>query len=48
MITADIRNLFAIGGADTVPMGIADFDARVRADTARFEDVVKEAGTQAG
>jgi len=47
LFMADIRTLFAIGGADTVPMSIADFDARVRADTARFKDIVKEAGIQA-
>jgi hypothetical protein len=40
---ADIRTPFAIGGADTAPMSIADFDARIRADTARFKD---EAGIQ--
>jgi tripartite-type tricarboxylate transporter receptor subunit TctC len=47
LVMADIRTLFAIGGADTVPMSIADFDARIRADTARFQDVVKGAGIQA-
>jgi tripartite-type tricarboxylate transporter receptor subunit TctC len=47
LVTADIRSLFAVGGADTVPMSIADFDARIRADTARFKDIVREAGIQA-
>jgi tripartite-type tricarboxylate transporter receptor subunit TctC len=47
LVAADIRTLFAIGGADTVPMSIADFDARIRADTARFKDIVKQAGIQA-
>jgi tripartite-type tricarboxylate transporter receptor subunit TctC len=44
---ADIRSLFAVGGAEATPMSIADFDARVKADTARFRTVVKEAGLQA-
>jgi tripartite-type tricarboxylate transporter receptor subunit TctC len=47
LLAADIRTLFAIGGADTVPMSIADFDARIRADTTRFKDIVKQAGIQA-
>jgi tripartite-type tricarboxylate transporter receptor subunit TctC len=47
LVTADIRNLFAIGGAETVPMSIADFDERIRADAARFKDIVKEARIQA-
>jgi tripartite-type tricarboxylate transporter receptor subunit TctC len=47
LVTADIRSLFAVGGADTMPMSIADFDARIRADTARFKDIVKDAGIQA-
>ncbi len=46
LVTADIRNLFAVGGADTTPMSIADFDARIKADTARFKNIVKEAGIQ--
>lgn len=46
LVTADIRGLFAVGGADTTPMSIADFDARIKADTARFQNVVKEAGVQ--
>jgi tripartite-type tricarboxylate transporter receptor subunit TctC len=44
LVTADIRSLFAVGGADTTPMSIADFEARIKADTVRFKDVVKEAG----
>ena len=47
LVTADIRTLFAVGGADTMPMSIADFDARIKADTARFKNIVKEAGLQA-
>jgi tripartite-type tricarboxylate transporter receptor subunit TctC len=47
LVTADIRSLFAVGGADTMPMSIADFDARIKADTARFKNIVKEAGVQA-
>jgi tripartite-type tricarboxylate transporter receptor subunit TctC len=46
LVTADIRGLFAVGGADTTPMSIADFDARIKADTARFQNIVKEAGVQ--
>jgi tripartite-type tricarboxylate transporter receptor subunit TctC len=46
LVTADIRTLFAVGGADTTPMSIADFDARIRADAARFQSIVKEAGVQ--
>jgi len=47
LVTPEIRNLFSVGGADTMPMSIADFDARIRADAARFKDIVKEAGIQA-
>jgi tripartite-type tricarboxylate transporter receptor subunit TctC len=46
LATADIRSLFAVGGADTTPMSIADFEARIKADTVRFQDVVKESGIQ--
>jgi tripartite-type tricarboxylate transporter receptor subunit TctC len=46
LVTADIRSLFAVGGADTTPMSIADFDARIKADTARFQNIVKEAGVK--
>jgi len=46
LVMADIRSLFAIGGADTTPMSIADFDARIKADTARFKKIVKEAGVR--
>jgi tripartite-type tricarboxylate transporter receptor subunit TctC len=47
LATADIRGLFAVGGAEATPMSTADFDARVRADTARFRIIVKEARLQA-
>jgi tripartite-type tricarboxylate transporter receptor subunit TctC len=47
LVMADVRNLFAVGGADTMPMSMADFDARIKADTARFKTIVKEAGIQA-
>jgi tripartite-type tricarboxylate transporter receptor subunit TctC len=43
----DIRALFAAGGADPTPMSIAGFDARLKADTARFRTIVKEAGLEA-
>jgi tripartite-type tricarboxylate transporter receptor subunit TctC len=46
LVTADIRGLFAVGGADTTPMSVADFEARIKADTARFQNIVKEAGVQ--
>jgi tripartite-type tricarboxylate transporter receptor subunit TctC len=46
LVTADIQGLFAVGGADTTPMSIADFDARIKADAARFKNIVKEAGIQ--
>ena len=47
LVMADIRNLFAMGGADTVPMSIVEFDARIKADTVRFKGIVKETGIQA-
>jgi tripartite-type tricarboxylate transporter receptor subunit TctC len=47
LVMADIRDLFAVGGADTMPMSIADFGARLQADTARFKTIVKESGIQA-
>jgi len=47
LVTADIRNLFAVGGADTMPMSIANFETRIKADTVRFKNIVKEAGIQA-
>jgi tripartite-type tricarboxylate transporter receptor subunit TctC len=43
----DVKERFAAGGADTVPMSIADFDARIKADTARFKTIVTEAGIHA-
>jgi len=46
LVTADIQGLFAVGGADTTPMSVADFDARIKADAARFKNIVKEAGIQ--
>jgi len=47
LVTADIRKLFAVGGADTMPMSNVDFDARIKADTTRFKNIVKNAGIQA-
>jgi tripartite-type tricarboxylate transporter receptor subunit TctC len=44
---ADIRRLLAVGGAETTPMSIAEFDVRIKADTARFRSIVKEAGLAA-
>jgi tripartite-type tricarboxylate transporter receptor subunit TctC len=40
----DIKSNFGKGGAETTPMSIADFDARIKADTARFKMIVSEAG----
>jgi tripartite-type tricarboxylate transporter receptor subunit TctC len=40
----DIKSNFGKGGAETTPMSIADFDARIKADTARFKTIVNEAG----
>ena len=40
----DIRERFAVGGAETTPMSIADFDARIKSDTASFKKIVAEAG----
>jgi tripartite-type tricarboxylate transporter receptor subunit TctC len=47
LIMPDIKERFAVGGADTVPMSIADFDARIKADTVRFKTVVTQAGLHA-
>jgi tripartite-type tricarboxylate transporter receptor subunit TctC len=43
----DVKERFAAGGADTVPMSIADFDARIKVDTARFKTIVTQAGLHA-
>jgi tripartite-type tricarboxylate transporter receptor subunit TctC len=43
----DVKERLAAGGADTVPMSIADFDARIKADTTRFRVIVTEAGLHA-
>jgi tripartite-type tricarboxylate transporter receptor subunit TctC len=47
LVMPDIKERFAAGGADTVPMSIADFDARIKADTVRFKTVVTQAGLHA-
>jgi tripartite-type tricarboxylate transporter receptor subunit TctC len=47
LVMPDIKERFAVGGADTVPMSIADFDARIKADTVRFKTVVTQAGLHA-
>ena len=44
LVMPDIKANFAKGGAETTPMSIADFDARIKADTARFKTIVSEAG----
>lgn len=40
----EIRERFAVGGAETTPMSIADFDARIKVDAASFKKIVAEAG----
>jgi tripartite-type tricarboxylate transporter receptor subunit TctC len=47
LVMKDVRERFAAGGADTTPMSIADFDARVKKDTVRFRKIVAEAGITA-
>ena len=42
----DVRERFAAGGAATVPMSLADFDARIRSDTARLKDIVQKANVK--
>jgi tripartite-type tricarboxylate transporter receptor subunit TctC len=44
LVMPDIREHFAIGGAETVPMSIADFSARVKNDGARFKELAATAG----
>ncbi len=46
LLMADTRSLFAVGGADPMPMSLADFDTRIRSDTARFKGIVKQSGLQ--
>jgi tripartite-type tricarboxylate transporter receptor subunit TctC len=47
LVMSDVKERFAAGGADTVPMSISDFDARIKADTARFKTIVTQAGLHA-
>jgi tripartite-type tricarboxylate transporter receptor subunit TctC len=44
LVMPEIRERFAVGGADTTPMSIADFEARIKSDTANFKKIVTEAG----
>jgi tripartite-type tricarboxylate transporter receptor subunit TctC len=44
LVMPDIREHFAIGGADTTPMSIVDFGARIKSDTANFKTIVAAAG----
>ena len=44
LVMPEIRERFAVGGAETTPMSIADFDARIKSDTASFKKIVTEAG----
>jgi len=44
LVMPDIREHFAIGGADTTPMSAADFAARIKSDTEDFKKIVAEAG----
>jgi tripartite-type tricarboxylate transporter receptor subunit TctC len=43
LVMKDVRDRFAVGGAATTPMSIADFNARVKKDTVRFRKIVAEA-----
>jgi tripartite-type tricarboxylate transporter receptor subunit TctC len=47
LVMRDVKERFAAVGADTVPMSIADFDARIKADIARFKTIVTRAGLHA-
>jgi len=47
LVMPDIKSNFAKGGADTTPMSIADFNTRVKADTARFKRIVADASLHA-
>lgn len=43
----EVKERFAAGGADTIPMSVAEFDARIKADIARFKTIVTQAGLHA-
>jgi tripartite-type tricarboxylate transporter receptor subunit TctC len=47
LVMPDIREHFAIGGAETVPMSIIDFAARIRSDGARFKELAAAANLHA-
>jgi tripartite-type tricarboxylate transporter receptor subunit TctC len=47
LVMPDIREHFAIGGAETTPMSLADFAARVKSDTVRFKSLVAQVGIHA-
>jgi tripartite-type tricarboxylate transporter receptor subunit TctC len=47
LMMPDIREHFAVGGAETTPMSIADFAMRVKSDAARFKSLVAQAGIHA-
>jgi tripartite-type tricarboxylate transporter receptor subunit TctC len=47
LVMPDIREHFAVGGAETTPMSLADFAARVKGDTARFKNLVAQVGIHA-
>jgi tripartite-type tricarboxylate transporter receptor subunit TctC len=42
----DVKERFAAGGAETLPMSSADLDALVRADTARLKVIVEKANVK--
>jgi tripartite-type tricarboxylate transporter receptor subunit TctC len=46
LATDHIRSVLALGGGEPTPMSLADFAARIKADTVRFRGIVKEAGMQ--
>jgi tripartite-type tricarboxylate transporter receptor subunit TctC len=43
LMMPDVREHFAVGGAETTPMSIVDFEARVKSDTARFKSLIAQA-----
>jgi tripartite-type tricarboxylate transporter receptor subunit TctC len=43
LFAPSVRERFAAGGAETTPMSMAEFDARVKSDIARFRKILAEA-----
>jgi tripartite-type tricarboxylate transporter receptor subunit TctC len=42
LMMPDVREHFAVGGAETTPMSVVDFEARVKSDTARFKSLIAQ------